>query len=351
MFDSQRYVFMREYMLFLGCLLLCTNLFAQDNALQTPKSKVNPEVLAVEDTLKSLGQTILNDSLLINRQNANTQFVKIFEAGMALQGAYEYTFDSLLSVSKLTSPDNSFKIFTWQFFEGKNSYVYYGYVLHQDGRIVRLIDQSNEYYTPQFEVGDKDHWYGALYYNMRPFTDSEGKMQYLMFGYDGNSLLENRKIIDVLSWDEKGAPVFGAPVFQSSTESRGHPPVMHRVLMEYFAQAKLSCNYEEIHSSIIYDHLIFTKTPYGEFMIPDGSYEGYVYEEGKWRHVAKMFHHSYGDKNYPVPEPVLTNKTKKDIFGKEHKRNSKNVSRDEKLYKKARTNNKKKDAEKKDAGN
>ena len=218
-----------------------------------------------------------------------------------------------------------------------------GYVLHADGRIVRLNDQSHEYYTPEFEVGDKDHWYGALYYNMRSYPDTEGKMQYLLFGYDGNSLMEKRKLIDVLSWDENGAPVFGAPVFQSSSESRGHPPVMHRVVMEYFAQARMSCNYEEIHTSVIYDHLIFKKTPYGEFMIPDGTYEGYVYEEGKWRHVAKMFNHSYGNNNFPVPEPVLTNKNKKDIFGKEYKRNTKNVSRDEKLYKKARANNKKKD--------
>ncbi len=337
---------MRLYTSLFVCILLATKLFSQEPEIQSVTSAINSEMLALEDTLSALSISILTDSLLINRQQANDQFCKLFEDGMQNEGAYEFAFDSLLSVSKLVAPDESFKIFTWQFFESDDVYVYYGYIVHKDGRILALKDNSQDYFAPEFEIGNKDHWYGALYYNMYPYKGIDGKLHYLMFGYDGNSLFENRKVIDVLSWDDKGMPVFGAGVFQASEQSKGHPPVVNRVLLEYFVAAKVSCNYEEIHEHILFDHLIFKKTPYGEYMVPDGSYEGYVYADGMWKHVSKMFNHSYGDNNFPTPEPILTKEKKKDMFGNEHKRATKNVNRDSKLYKKARANNKKKDLEK-----
>ena len=334
---------MRYYTFLILCFFISTQLFGQESDSQLDKNSFNLTLLAVEDTLSDLGQVILEDPNLLNRQVANAKFQALFERAMKMDGAYDYTFDCLFNVPQLTAPDKSFRVFTWQFFEADDSYVYYGYIVHRDGRIIPLADKSSEYFTPQFEIGHKDHWYGALYYNMHSYTGSDGKMQYLLFGYDGYSLFEDRKIIDVLSWNEKNEPVFGADVFQASPESKGHPPVANRVLMEYFVGAKVSSNYEEIHEHILYDHLIFKKTPYGDFMVPDGSYEGYAFEEGKWRHVSKMFNHSYGNGNYPTPEPVLTKEKKKDLFGNTHKRASKNVNRNSKLYKEARANNKKLD--------
>ena len=333
---------MRLLLAFSFSTFLVFSLVSQDTDSQSYIEFFNLDLLALEDTLSDLGQVILEDPVLLNRQTANFKFSTLFEKTMKVKGAYAHDFECLFNVSKLNGPNDDFKIYTWQLFEGDDSYVYYGYILHKDGRVIQLKDQSHEYYTPEFEVGDKDHWYGSLYYNIFPFTAEDSTSQYLVFGYDGSSLMERRKIIDVLSFDESGNPTFGSPVFNASKESRGHPPVMYRVLMDYFAGTKISCNYEEIHNSVVYDHLIFKKTQYGEFMIPDGSYEGYVYEGGKWMHVAKMFHHSYGDKNFPVPEPVLSREKQKDIFGKDAKRATKNVNRDEKLYKKARENNKKK---------
>ncbi len=337
---------MKILFLFTFCSFLTVSTFSQDADSQLINKDFNFDLLFLEDSLSDLGQVILEDPILLNRQTANFKFSELLEKTMKEEGAYAYDFECLFNVSRLKGPNDDFKIYTWQLFENDDSYVYYGYIFHKDGRVVRLNDQSNDYFTPEFEVGDKDHWYGALYYNMFAFTAEDSTQQYLLFGYDGSSLLERRKVIDVLSFDDAGQPSFGAPVFYASENSKGHPPTLHRVFMEYFAGTKISCNYEEIHNSIIYDHLIFKRTPYGEFMVPDGSYEGYVYDAGKWQHVAKMFNHSYGDNNFPVPDPVLTNEKKKDLFGNEHKRASKNVNRDAKLYKEARAKNKKRDKEK-----
>jgi len=270
-------------------------------------------IIALEDSLRSLGQTIIQDSIWSQRQSANEKFCQLWEEALSQSIAYDYPFDSLMNVSKLSAPDGSFRLFTWQLFESDDAYVYFGYVLHKDGRVVKLDDKSSDYFTPEFESGDKDHWYGALYYNIVPFIGVDAKTQYLLFGYDGNSLMERRKIIDVMSWSEAGLPIFGAPVFTASADSRAHPPALNRIVLEYFAGAKVKCNYDEIQNQILYDHLVFKKTPYGDFLIPDGSYEGYVYEEGKWKHNMKVFHEVLDAP--PFPKPVLNNGRKKDVFG------------------------------------
>ena len=330
---------MRSIILTITSLFFIFNLSAQVQDTMKVDKKMNGEILEMESKLTVLGKAILQDTLLINRQNANLEFCEIFEKLLDHPDIYTYSFDSLITVSKLISPDESFRVFTWQLFEADDIYTYIGYILHNDGSWTSLKDASSDYFTPEFEVGDKDHWYGALYYKMVPFQSAENKTRYLVFGYDGNSLMERRKVIDVLSFDEEGNPTFGEPVFVSSKESVAHPPVMHRILIEYFANAKVSCNFNEIHNQIIYPHLVFMKTPEGEFMIPDGSYEGYVYEEGKWRHNVKVFNQVQDEP--PFPEPVLNKEDKKNLFGKKYKRAVVNPNRSKKANEEIRKKNQK----------
>jgi len=315
------------------------NLSAQDRDTMMVDTKMGSEIQELEMNLTVLGKIILQDSLLINRQNANTEFCEAFEKLLARPDIYNYPFDSLISVSKLISPDESFRIFTWQLFETDDVYTYMGYILHSDGSWTSLKDTSTDYFSPEFEVGDKDHWYGVLYYKIVPFQSAENQTKYLVFGYDGHSLMERRKVIDILSFDENGNPIFGDPVFISSKESVAHPPVMHRILIEYFANAKVSCNFNEIHNQIMFPHLVFMKTAEGEFMIPDGSYEGYIYEEGKWRHNVKVFNQIQDEP--PFPEPVLNENNKKNLFGKKYKRAVVNPNRSKKANEEIRKRNKK----------
>ena len=80
---------MRLYTSLFVCILLATKLFSQEPEIQSVTSAINSEMLALEDTLSALSISILTDSLLINRQQANDQFCKLFEDGMQNEGAYE----------------------------------------------------------------------------------------------------------------------------------------------------------------------------------------------------------------------------------------------------------------------
>jgi len=280
---------------------------------------------------------------LINRQNANIKFCILLEKALKEPSAYAYEFDSLYTVSKLRSDDDSFRIFTWQLFEKDDVYTYMGYILKADGNLIKLNDASANYFTPEFEIGDKDHWYGALYYSMTAFQSND-KTMFLVFGFDGNSLMENRKVIDVLSFDKEGNPNFGADVFLPGDQSISHPASMSRVILEYFAGSIINCNYDEIQRQVLYDHLIFKKTEFGQFLVPDGSYEGYVFDEGMWKHNIKVFHQTQDEPPFPNPKD-----NHKNIFGEEKERSTVNPNRSKKHNEEVRKRNAKRRAAKQKA--
>ena len=152
---------------------------------------------------------------------------------------------------------------------------------------------------------------------MIPFTAKNGAEMYLLFGFDGNGLMERRKVIDIMKIEEDQI-YFGQPLFLKTQNSNGHPPTKMRVVLEYYAASSIKCNYEEGMERILFDHLTFTNTPQGEFLIPDGTYEGYEFLDGVWYHVPKMFHEVLMDA--PRPEPVFSEdggEPKLDIHGKD----------------------------------
>jgi len=294
--------------------LLASLIIAQDSLIVSPQQ---PEIT---DTLNTLGTTILTDSLLENRLHANKVFKNIILKELHGQADFSIAYDSLKSVLIKTAPDSTFRIYTWQLYISDDKYKYEGIIQlnNADHEIITLTDNSQEYMSPEFEQGDKDHWLGNLCYNIHSFESYEEERSYLLFGLNTHSLMERKKIIDVLTIKE-GEISFGMPVFLKSEDSRNHPPTKNRVIIEYFAGAAVKANYEESKSQIQFDHLIFKSTPYGDFLIPDGSYEGYTLSEGYWKHVPKIYDHVYDEA--PRPSPVFTEKREDrlDIFGKKLK--------------------------------
>ena len=60
---------------------------------------------------------------------------------------------------------------------------------------------------------------------------------------------------------------------------------------------------------ILVDHLVSESNeddlPYT--FVPDGDYEGFKWENGKWLHVDKVFHEKLEDGQAPVPDPLRDN--------------------------------------------
>lgn len=274
------------------------------------------QLQGLEDTLGVLGYAILNDSVEAERFAACKVFITTLVRTLKVENSFNYPFEQLKSVSILTPPDSSFRIFTWQLFVNDSTYRYYGAIQMNEQvlKLYPLIDRSFE--MPEFPASETlsaDRWYGALYYNLRQFDTRQGH-KYLLFGYDAFEFFEKRKLIDVLSFDKEGKPVFGAPVLN---KSEGAPDL--RMYIQYSADAKVKLNWDEQYKMVIFDHLIPWASPYGRgsTMVPDGSYDAYKPEKGHWKYVDKVFDDK--QKDVPFPDPVLDERKDKDILGKKKK--------------------------------
>lgn len=273
---------------------------------------------ATEDTLAVLAFAVVNDSISDMRFMACQGLITKLVRALKTENSFRYPFDRLKSISILAPPDSSFRIFTWMLFVNDSTYRYYGAIQmnQRNLQLYPLIDRSFEMESPPLrEQLSPDRWYGALYYNLKPFDTKTGR-KYLLFGFDGFTFFEKRKLIDVLSFTKEGKPVLGAPVFEQE-HSDGS---LNRFILEYSSEAKVRLNWDEQYQLVLFDHLIPMQSPYTgrPTYVPDGSYDGFKLEKGRWKLIDKVFNDV--QEEAPRPEPVLDAQKGKTIFGTEKKK-------------------------------
>lgn len=267
----------------------------------------------LEDSLSTLAKTILMDSIQENRVLASQKFGPLLEEALQKPHAFDYPFDSLRSISIQYPPDSSFRVFTWQLYVDVEEYRYFGAIQMsgEQSKLYVLNDASEQMDDPEYEVVGPEEWYGAVYYNLKAFDTPEGT-QYLLFGFDGYRFFDKRKVVEVLRFRD-GAPVFGGPVFAKVEEGRG-PITQNRLVREYSAASSIRCNFDPEHDAILLDHMAMVRRVDGNgtSLIPDGTYEGYRYQDGLWVYEEKLFHVILDTP--PRPKPVLDD-NKRDLFG------------------------------------
>ncbi len=301
-------------------------LFSTGLLLAQPKSKpagtLAPaaalQLKAAEDTLALLAYAVVNDSIEKERFAACKVLIKQLVQSLKIENSFKYQFDRLQSISILTPPDSSFRIFSWQLYVNDSTYRYYGAIqMNQSAlKLFPLIDRSAEMEPPPtHDQLAPERWFGALYYNLRQFDTKEGK-KYLLFGFDVPDFFSRRKVIDVLSFDKNGNPVFGAPVFQRQPAKI---PAEQRLFFEYAADGSIKVNWDEQYKMVLFDHLIAIPSPHGRGIayVTDGSYDGLKLEKGAWKFVSQVFHDQMDEA--PRPEPILDARKDKDIVGKPKK--------------------------------
>ena len=257
----------------------------------------------------------LSDSIMMSRQEANRfaayeAFYPLLSKVVKFPGSFNYPFDSLQRLSIMYPQDSSFRIFSGQLFLNEDQYKYFGaiQVRSQESELIWLEDKSEKMRFPEEEILTPDNWYGAVYYNIYDFDTPEGR-KYLLFGFDNHRLFENRKVIDVLSFQNDQVQ-FGAPVFE--THQKEWRP---RMILQYSSDVGVRLNYDSDLQMIVYDNLIPMKSLYkgkSIAMVPDGSYRGLKYKDGKWYYIDKVFYQT--SVVPPRENPVLSNG--KDLFGR-----------------------------------
>jgi hypothetical protein len=309
-------------LLLLFCTCLTLSLSAQGKPEPSGKlsKKAIEQLRTVEDTLGILAFAVVNDSIEAERFAACRALVQGLVRALKIENSYKYPFSRLKSLSILAPPDSSFRIFTWQLFVNDSTYRYYGAIQmnRRELQLFPLIDRSFEFNTfPTAERLTADKWYGALYYNLRQFDTPKGR-HYLLTGYDAFEFFDKRKVLEVLSFDPQGVPVFGADVFDMTAQPMPIIPLRHHI--EYSAEANCKLNWDELYQMILFDHLLTVPSPFGRDFthVPDGSYDGFKWEKGRWKFVSKVFNDVMTEEFRP--EPIPETQKGKNIAGKPKKK-------------------------------
>ncbi|MBK9732829.1 MAG: hypothetical protein IPO83_16375 [Chitinophagaceae bacterium] len=264
-----------------------------------------------EDSLKQINDVILDGSEQGIRQNACYDFIKKLVEALKVEGSFDYPFDSLTRISILTPEDKSFRIFNWQLPLTSGKQRFFGAIQMRNGKELKLFplyDYSDYILHPADTITDNEKWFGALYYRIME-VKGNGKKYYMLFGWDGNNMTSNKKILEVLSFSKQKEPVFGAAIFNFGKESDRN--AIMRFILEYKKDAQVSLNYDADLQMITFDHLIpqdaSTKDlPYT--YVPDGSYEAFQWKHGKWNYFDNVFTSTMTE--VPFPNPVDFGKDK-----------------------------------------
>lgn len=196
-----------------------------------------------EDSLKTLCKSMFNGENFAVKNAANKKFINIFNRALNEQNSFNYSFDSLINISRIVSPENNFRIFTWAILDDKGIYKSYGYIQicsdkKKTNKIIYLNDKRDSIEKPENLILTGKNWYGAIYYKIIPNKYKKNRY-YTLLGWQGNNMISRKKIIDVLTFDSNYIPSFGASVFKTQ---RTEPK---RIIFEYSAQAVMSLRYEQ----------------------------------------------------------------------------------------------------------
>ncbi len=241
------------------------------------------EIQRMEDTLVFYADSMRQTPIPEPRIAGSYAFIKTLKRYLKHKESFEFPAKKLSKKISIIQPeDKKFKIYTWDVVRSNTELRHYGALQLADGSFQPLIDVSD-----QVVRGAEDstffnmRWYGCIYYNIiqKKIGDQDA---YFLFGYNGNSVDAERKIIEPFGFDRSGRAIFGAPVFAIKEKNRKRPKM--RFVLEYQKRAKISLNYDKEKDMIIYDHCESSVGDYHKknTFVPDGTYDGLVWDGRYW---------------------------------------------------------------------
>jgi hypothetical protein len=218
------------------------------------------------------------------RGELNTAIFTYMQENLVLPETFEYRFDSLRKrAGILESGDGLFRIFTWNIPISAWEHELHGVIQVYDKetdscRIHILKDRLGEIPDLVRTVTGPGMWPAALYYDFQRNKHGK-KVFYTMMGFIFLDRWSDKKIIEVLYFDEDMNPRFGKPVFITPEG------VQHRVVFEFSGDVAMSLRYNPDLKMIVYHHLAPIEpelAAHPRFYAPDFSYDGYKFRKGMW---------------------------------------------------------------------
>lgn len=288
-------------------LILCLSGILSASA-QAPAGNGSIRQLQIfQDSLRKTGYQIINNPSEAERYNACFTMIKTLRSALKVHNSFNFSFDSLKTISIASSPDRRFRIFSWHVMNTDGSYRYYGTIQINTGNrdllMYPLIDHSFEIKNPQDTLLSNQSWYGCQYYKIIPVSYNSPNPCYILLGWKGNTPETTKKIVEVLQLRDNKA-IFGKQIFDGEPESKN----AYRRVFEYSRQVSMLLNYLPAQQLIVFDHLApadsIQKNNF-RFYGPDLSYDGYRIQKGRLKFVQDLDlknQASEADKSYIDPK-------------------------------------------------
>jgi hypothetical protein len=242
----------------------------------------------IEYQLEGLSHNIINSKDVQERRTSNYYFVQTLKKALAIPQSFYYDFKLIKTVSIIRSPDDKFRVFTWNLIEDSGLYCYFGAIQmnHSDKVIIHgLYDSTEKVRDPFYSELTNREWLGALYYQMHHYTYKK-QDYYIVFGWNGRGRKTHKKIIDVLWFDENDEPRFGADIFDFEGD------IQKRLIFEFSTKAVMLARYDTEEEAIVFSNMVpLTPMLKGRFesYVPDGTYDFMRLDKGIWRRTTALF--------------------------------------------------------------
>ena len=212
----------------------------------------------------------------------NKEILILFEKALKNRSSFDYHFVKLMNMSKLSSSDEKFKIYTWNIVFKDGTYKYFGFCQFKKNKkakvvLFKLNDNSESIELAERKILTNKNWFGALYYKLLTNTYKD-KTYYTLLAWDGNNDFTNKKIIDVV-YINNNEIFFGQPIFKNDNKT------LNRVVFEYTKQARMMLKFNEKLKYIVFDHLSPSHKKFeGQYIYygPDMTYDGFYFKKGFW---------------------------------------------------------------------
>ena len=123
----------------------------------------------VELELERLGLNSIQLRTEEERLAASDTFSILLDDLLNSKEAFNYPFDRVKNLSKLTSPDDNFRIFSWSVPLKDGRFAYYGRILtfkNEKYISTYLVDDAVNTENAEYQLLKPSNWYGAIYYDI-----------------------------------------------------------------------------------------------------------------------------------------------------------------------------------------
>ncbi len=198
----------------LAVVLLLTGFAINAQTINSSSYKV--QLLKKEDSLKVFADSMINAYSAPDRFRADSNFIRGLVRALKIKNSFYHPFDSLITISRIYSPDSTFRIFTWQLKKDEYVFLQKGAIQmntkNGELKLFPLFDYSMYTSKPGDSARSKDNWIGAIYYKII-MKEYKGKKYYTLLGFDDFSISSNKKWMEVLTFNEKARTCFWRTIY------------------------------------------------------------------------------------------------------------------------------------------